>query len=509
MKKALYFLKGNIKELILLLFLTCVIYAIEAVTHPLLLKFIFDEAIMLKKFRLFLFLITIYLFLGIFINLTSLGLNLWSKRFENKMISKITNRMLRSYYQKDYNSIIQKGQGYYIGRIYKDVVEGVAPFLNSIKSLAANLTRVISFLGILFYLSWQGTLILLLFTPLIIYFSNFLNKKIKSVTQLEREEESNFLNVLEKSISSYKFVNIFGYLGHILKKNIQSISEYLKALYKNFKLILTYQHGVYVIMNISDFLSILVGAFLVLKGKLGFGGYLAFVTAFWRAMTGISDFFKPLGELNRSLSIINRLYKFEKAEKTNYYVIGENVILENIHFSYNNVYVFRGFSMKIEKGEKILIEGANGSGKTTLANILSGFLKPSEGRVTLPSSISSYTLPWYFPLMKIKELHIKEDILNKLGLAQYKEKYPDELSAGLKQRLAIGLVLSLDAQLYIFDEPLANLDKNSSPLVMDMIFEKTKGKTLIVIMHKGEEWSSFFDKIVNLDKLKERRCHNE
>ncbi|MEO0289767.1 MAG: hypothetical protein ABIN15_00830 [candidate division WOR-3 bacterium] len=49
--------------------------------------------------------------------------------------------------------------------------------------------------------------------------------------------------------------------------------------------------GIYLIMNISDFCSLLVGGIFLLKGKMTFGGYLAFVTAFWRSVTAVSQFF--------------------------------------------------------------------------------------------------------------------------------------------------------------------------------------------------------------------------
>jgi len=62
-----------------------------------------------------------------------------------------------------------------------------------------------------------------------------------------------------------------------------------------------------------------------------------------------------------------------------------------------------------------------------------------------------------------------------------------DLSAGQKARLALALALSKDADLYIFDEPLANLDTESKEYFLNKILEKTKGKSLILISHEKVE----------------------
>ncbi|MEO0159299.1 MAG: ABC transporter ATP-binding protein [candidate division WOR-3 bacterium] len=501
-KKALYFLGDEWKEFLLFLLALCLLFAVEAIAHPLMVKFIFDEATINKNFKVFLILVIVFLLIGIIINFTGWLLELWGKRFENKVISKVVEKMLKSYYNKDYNSILQKGEGYFVGRVYKDVTEAFIPFIKSIREMSVNLTRVISFLGVLIYISWQATLTIIGLIPFIVYFSNLLSQKIKSATMVERESESNFINVLNKSISSYKLVNIYGVLPKVLEGTIFSLLNYLNALYRNFKLITTYRTGVDLIMNISDFFSLLVGAIFVLQGKLTFGGYLAFVTAFWRAVTAVSEFFRPIGELNRSFTVINRLYEFEKEGRREFYEKGNEVVLENVYFSYDKNVLLKEFSLKIKSGEKVLIIGPNGSGKTTIANIISGLLSPQKGKVILPERISSLTLPFEFPLLKIKELPIDKDLLRDFKLDEFLENYPDELSVGQRQKLSIALALSKEADLYIFDEPLANLDKESIPLIMKKILEKTKGKTLIVIMHKGEEWYPYFDKILNIEEMK-------
>ncbi|MEO0289768.1 MAG: ABC transporter ATP-binding protein [candidate division WOR-3 bacterium] len=185
-----------------------------------------------------------------------------------------------------------------------------------------------------------------------------------------------------------------------------------------------------------------------------------------------------------------------------FYKVKDEVILENVCFSYDKNFVFKDFSLRIKKGEKILIKGPNGSGKTTLANIMSGLLKVQSRNVILPPRISYLTLPFEFPLLKIKELPIKEKLLKDFGLMEFVDKYPHELSIGNMQKLAIALIFSKEADLYILDEPLANIDKESTIVLMKHILDLSRDKTLVVIMHKGDEWHQFFDRILDLKENK-------
>jgi ABC-type multidrug transport system ATPase subunit len=78
------------------------------------------------------------------------------------------------------------------------------------------------------------------------------------------------------------------------------------------------------------------------------------------------------------------------------------------------------------------------------------------------------------------------------------EAEADELSAGQQQKLALIVALSKKADLYLLDEPLANLDMESRDIAMHLILERTKGKTLILIMHGSEEYQPLFDRVIRL-----------
>lgn len=173
-------------------------------------------------------------------------------------------------------------------------------------------------------------------------------------------------------------------------------------------------------------------------------------------------------------------------------------------------------SLKVETGEYICIVGKSGCGKTTFLNILSGMLSPTSGvvyienkdiykelseekRTSLRNSKIGYMnygnclmenlTVWenlVFPI-KLKgskfEKQKLEEILNKLDIAEVKNAYPWQLSAGEYRRVCLGRVLALDTDILILDEPTSNLDEKSATIIADIISELNADKGIIVATH--------------------------
>jgi len=201
--------------------------------------------------------------------------------------------------------------------------------------------------------------------------------------------------------------------------------------------------------------------------------------------------------------LVKRVTTFiEEGASVPYYLTGSRVSAIDISYAYGAIDVITRFSLELADAERVLVVGRNGSGKTTLANILSGHLPPSTGKVVLPACISSITLPLFFPPIKSSGLGADPKFLRMFHLSsrEVMDSYPDQLSAGQQQKLALALALSQEADLYILDEPLANLDAESRSIAMNAIFERTRHKALIVIMHGAEEYDTYFDRVVRLEQ---------
>jgi ATP-binding cassette subfamily B protein len=112
-------------------------------------------------------------------------------------------------------------------------------------------------------------------------------------------------------------------------------------------------------------------------------------------------------------------------------------------------------------------------------------------------------LPISFPPLQVKDLVEDTSLLSQFRLRDpaVLDAFADELSAGQQQKLALSLALAREADLYIIDEPLANLDPESKEIAMNLILERTKEKTLILVMHGSEEYHKLFDRVITMDAV--------
>jgi ABC-type multidrug transport system fused ATPase/permease subunit len=477
----------------------------DGILHPLLVKSIFDEIVGRRGVKQFLVLVVAYLALGLVVSLGSAATALWGKSLENRIVKQVSGRLLRSYYEKEYASILKNGHGYFINRIHGDVNEGLVPLLALVQLTIKQGVLLLSLSLVLIYLSWKAFLILTVLIPISATVGALLGKKIKTLTSQEREQEGAVLAALTKLLNSFRMVKGF----HLLDKAVcafdERLANYLATKYQRFRVTRRFQATIDLTMVVSDFLSMLVGALFVLRGTLTFGSYFAFINAFWRAVTTLMQIFKSAPDFHNLGVIATRLASFLSETAGLYHRIGRSTSVSHIDFSYADTLILHDFSLELLPGEKVVIVGPNGSGKTTLAHILSGYLPPTRGETVLPQRISSVTLPIFFPPLKVRDLVSDTGLLSKFRLAdpELLVAPADELSAGQQQKLALALALSQDAELYVIDEPLANLDSESRNIAMNLIFERTKTKTLVLIMHGSEEYHRLFDKVIRIDAVKQ------
>ena len=213
--------------------------------------------------------------------------------------------------------------------------------------------------------------------------------------------------------------------------------------------------------------------------------------------------------------------------------------LENISFQYNKTTpnIINKLSFDIQKGEKIAIKGTTGSGKSTLVNIISGLLKPSEGKIYIDETlINSKNLKnWQKNVAIVPQSVFLNDasILENIAIAldknsidinkvenaaklaqidsfiqslpnKYDERVGERgvrLSGGQRQRMGIARAIYRNAKIIILDEPTNALDLETEKLVMDSITKLSKDTTLIMISHSDTSLK-YFDKIIDLDKAK-------
>jgi ABC-type multidrug transport system ATPase subunit len=243
---------------------------------------------------------------------------------------------------------------------------------------------------------------------------------------------------------------------------------------------------------------------------LTIGGLFAFMNAFWKLINASNGVISLLPELSKLNGYVDRLTDFEARAAHDEEGDYQHIELENVSVKYNGGEVLKGITLKINENERVLVIGPNGSGKTTLAYIITGFLKPCEGSVRTPDlkRVSALLAPFYFIPGTLKDNvnyeKLSEDnkrlfwkLVEQFGLANKLGEDLSALSEGEKKKCQIIMTLLKDADVYIFDEPLANIDVESKDTVMNTL-EHIRGKTLISIMHGDEKFHGLFERIVKM-----------
>lgn len=182
--------------------------------------------------------------------------------------------------------------------------------------------------------------------------------------------------------------------------------------------------------------------------------------------------------------------------------------LKNVSFSYGSKQVLRNFNLRIDDGDKICLWGDSGIGKTTILRLILGLEKADRNSV-IKNNAKMAVVFQEDRLISFKtvEENIKmfansdkiDYILSSLGILDIKNKYPSELSGGMKRRAAIARALSINAEVYIFDEPFTGLDHDNILSAVKLINEITENKTVIAVTHSKNSAKLLNCKMVYID----------
>lgn len=200
---------------------------------------------------------------------------------------------------------------------------------------------------------------------------------------------------------------------------------------------------------------------------------------------------------------------------------------QNVCFSYHTLSgetsALTNISFQVNKGDFVSVVGPSGCGKSTLLSLIAGLNKPESGNIILDQPENTkigymlqqdHLLKWRTIYQNImlgpeinKTINLKQEqlalsLLKDYGLLRYKDKKPDELSGGMKQRAALIRTMMLNPKLLLLDEPFSALDYQTRLMVsadIGRIIRKA-GITTLLVTHDLSEAISLSDRILVLSK---------
>jgi multiple sugar transport system ATP-binding protein len=203
-----------------------------------------------------------------------------------------------------------------------------------------------------------------------------------------------------------------------------------------------------------------------------------------------------------------------------------NVSIRNVRKSFGSTEVLHGVSVEIEDGEFVILVGPSGCGKSTLLRMIAGLENITAGEIAIGERVVNNVAPKerdiamvfqnyaLYPHMTVRDnmafslllAKVPKSVIDQqvqraaqiLGLTQYLNRYPRQLSGGQRQRVAMGRAIVRDPQVFLFDEPLSNLDAKLRVAMRAEIKElhQRLTTTTVYVTHDQIEAMTMADKIV-------------
>ncbi len=179
------------------------------------------------------------------------------------------------------------------------------------------------------------------------------------------------------------------------------------------------------------------------------------------------------------------------------------ISFEKVAKSYEGHLLFKNLSFTVYPGEHIAILAESGAGKTTLLRMISGLESPDEGRVfgvgkdsvaymfQEPRLIDSITALENVAIASTEKKALAQEkaaaLLSGLGLSDALEKYPAELSGGMKQRVSLARTFMVDRPIFLLDEPFSALDPETREQAKLFVKGQLHDKTLFLVTHNAKD----------------------
>ncbi len=474
----------------------------------------------------------------------------------NPLKNTVVNQLRQDLYEKVLRLPIgfftEKRKGDLMSRMTNDVGEVEGSVVGTLEGWIRDPLTIIINLLVLFFISPQLTLFILILIPVLGLVIGRVTKSLKKHSERSAQKYSETLSTLDETLGGLRVIKAFNIEKLMRRRFIKNNEELLQA--KNH---ISYRRDLASplseVMGIILFTIVLYyGGRLVLKNQLleasVFLGYLAI---FYNIINPAKALSTSFSNMRKGAAAINRIEEILKAPVTvddnpngkQLDSFNDKIEFRNVRFAYDDAVILDNINLTIEKGKTVALVGSSGAGKSTLADLVPRFHDVTAGEVLIDGiNIKDYSLYSVRNLMSIvtqEPILFNDTIGNNIALGQqgataeqiaeaakianahdfickkegdYNSNIGDrgsKLSGGERQRLTIARAVLKNPPILILDEATSSLDTESERLVQDAINNMMQNRTSIVIAHRLST-IRHADEIIVLQKGKivERGTHD-
>ena len=464
-------------------------------------------------------------------------------------ITFVKNGLLKNLRGKLYSKVISmpisyflnKKKGDLMSRITADILEIQTSYLSILELMVREPLTILFTLIVMFTISPELTLFVILFIPISGFIISIIGKKLRKDSKEVQQQQSNFLSMIDETISGQKVIKSF-LSESFFNQKFDSINE---MLYKFSNKVINRKN---LAGPFSEFMGILVigvllwfgGKMVLINETISGTTFIVFMGLAYNILTPAKNLSKSFYSIKKGNAAAERVFEIIEFKTDNdsnrdqlLETFKDKIEFKNVDFSYGQSKILDKISFTIKKGQSVALVGSSGSGKTTIANLLNGFYNSDSGSISIDgmeiSSITRESLYKKISIVTQESILFNDTIMNNIRIGdldsidgdiinaakeanahefilEQSEKYDTnigdyggKLSGGQKQRLTIARAMLKSPSILILDEATSSLDSESEKKIQDAIDKLMLDKTSLIIAHKFSTIKKC-DKIILIDK---------
>jgi len=478
---------------------------------------------------------TALLLIGIFLIVMTL-LKTGSAYFSSYFVIPIRTGVLRDLRNQLYNKVLSLPIGYYteekkgdlMSRMTSDVSEVENSIINSLNFIFKNPITILVYLIVLFAMSWQLTIFVLILLPFSGFLIGKIGSKLKKSSREGQAQHGEFLSQVEETLGGLRIVKAFN-AEKKMQNRFYNLSETLR---RTFNRIFRRQELAH---PMSEFLGTVViaillwfGGMLILRNNSSITAavFIYYLVIFYSIINPAKDISKGSYAIQKGMASLERIDKIlmtenpiidpATPEKLNDF--SEKIEYKNVSFKYENEWVLKDVNICVPKGKTLALVGQSGSGKSTLVDLLPRFYDVQQGGVFIDGiniknfkmsdlrskmgnvnqeailfndtffnniafGVENATLEQVVEAAKIANAH-DFIIATENGYDSTIGDRGSKLSGGQRQRISIARAILKNPPILILDEATSALDTESEKLVQQALENLMKNRTTLVVAHR-------------------------
>ena len=439
------------------------------------------------------------------------------------------NKLLLS--KLSYINSIHSGE--LVNTLSSDIDLAISNYFALLPTLVSVIIKLLVGIIILFVISYKITLICLGLGLVIAIFMMLYRTKFKKYHKNVQKSNGKYKAFLQESLQNFEVLKIYNVNENMLFQLDKKLEKNKQDLLKKNNLSILASNFAYLLLSVTLYVAIIVGAIEIINKNLSFHEFvfmvmlLEIVKAPFNQITSIfSGVFAMQASIERVKNIISNTENFE--ENTSDF---DRIIFENVSFCYDKNSIFDNINFEIKSGDKLLLTGVSGAGKSTFIRLLLGLLNQSSGEIYAELNDKKFShFSDIFAFVPQNNLIFSGTILDNLKIVNENASMSDVknackiacidseienmqngydtileecgkgLSQGQMQRLSIARAILSDRKFLVFDEATSGLNDELEKLVLDNIFSEVN-KTILFISH-NKNIKAYANKHINISNKK-------